>query len=201
MRLVKWTPTNIDSATKASGTEFFAVLSSAPPARLSEPVGLRFDPNFKYSWDDLAQLGDTLGFWDPEDGIEPTAASIEQARALLVRVQTIATAPEISSLENGTILLLWKFDRGYFSIELGSSTFGLIAMRPGFPTLRINGDIEDLLASLRPAPIRNAPRLSRNDLNLWSGLSYKQTESLYGNSNSRIRFSIADQLGARIATP
>jgi hypothetical protein len=199
MDVIKWSATDYSSVANTSGSNFSRVGPSDLKRHWEPARSAKVDPNFKYSWDDLEQLRGSLDAWDPDDGAQPSASSLRLAFELLTLIQPIASAPEVSSLENGTVLLLWKFTRGYMSIELGTTTFGLIAMRPGFPTVHTNGDANDLIASLRVNPRQHSLRPAAPERTYTPGVAYRPTESVQANMSSRVKFSIMNLYGARIA--
>jgi len=126
---------------------------------------LLHDPHYAYSWEDLHEIANSIADWDGEDGAPPTAGSLSWAARIIARTQEIVPAPEVSSLENGTVLLLWKMSGGFFSVEIGDDKYGLIGLRDGFPSVRMNGQAADLIASI-PAP-RSAVRSVDSSASDW----------------------------------
>ena len=111
------------------------------------PQAIPRDPHYSYSWEDLHDIAASTEAWDSHDGAPPTPRSISWAAKVMSLFHEMP-APEVSSLENGTMLLLWKVSDGFLSVEIGDDKYGLIALREGLPSVRMNGETVDLVASL-----------------------------------------------------
>lgn len=128
------------------------------------------DPHYAYSWEDLSDIdvAASTGKWDSQDGAPPTSSSISWTARIMALLQEMP-APEVSALENGTMLLLWKVSDGFLSVEIGDNKYGLIALREGLPSVRMNGETVDLVASL-PDRRRSGDCINSSVSNLWTAI-------------------------------
>lgn len=130
---------NIWADTSASRNKF-VVRTSKIPAQTP-------DTGFAFAFEDLQEIFEAAEHWEEsgEHGLPPAISALTYAREVLTSVAGLFPAPEITTREHGTILMLWHDDSGFISIEIGGSEFGLISAKSGYPSVRINGMNNDLM--------------------------------------------------------
>lgn len=137
----------ISSSSRLNSTARFASWTWAEHSTLSIPASNPAAVGYSYVWEDLSEIASSIETWS-DDGLAPSAGAIRAAVQVIRQTESFYPAPEITALDNGTLLIFWHAERGYLSLELGSDQFGLLGTREGFPSLRKNGDSAALLAAL-----------------------------------------------------
>jgi hypothetical protein len=107
---------------------------------------------YRFVWEDLQDIAATVANWD-QPGLPPSAETIGNALSVLTGTMGALPAPEISALENGTLLMLWYGRRGFMSLELGASEYGFVITSEGRQSIRRNGQTDEL-KDILPAPWR-----------------------------------------------
>jgi hypothetical protein len=139
--------------------------------------------DYSYALEDLVDLMRESTDWT-EEGLPPSPEALRCAVRVIADVAGAFPPPEVTSRENGTVLLLWHDDRGFISIEIGEREFGLVSSRQGFPSLYINDNNRDLV---RQIPRRAQMEIeSTNDVAITSRSAYPTFTQAVANAVSRI---------------
>lgn len=131
---MNWTDT-----ARRVGTSWALVSNESPR---SDWVLVHSDPTKLQSWNELKDYEESDDFADGD--IKPSAIAFENAKRVLRWISAKYPEPEISTMENGTILLLWRRATDYMTVEIGDRSYGLIAKASGSPTVLLNGGTSEL---------------------------------------------------------
>jgi hypothetical protein len=106
--------------------------------------------------------------WFPElmtiEGIEVSGGTVTAALWAMHEAHRLLPPPDVSVMENGTILLFWLTRLGFVNLEVGESEFGVIARAEGRQSFRLNAPAWALpgVIAERLAPFFGlSPRLPR----------------------------------------
>jgi hypothetical protein len=72
------------------------------------------------------------------------AAALDAGSYVVRALPAEAVAPEVSALEDGVLALLWRTHSGIVSLEIGGSSYGLVAVSDGTPIYLNNGAVDEI---------------------------------------------------------